>query len=118
MYLEAVPHTESRLMRASSVCLLFLLVVRPQFAPAQTSRAANDSNWIAYGRDQTGTRFSPLAQITRDNVRRLTIAWTYRTGEASESTRQPTKFEATPLMVDGTLYLSTPFGRVIALDPA
>src|SRR5581483_107048 len=33
-------------------------------------------------------------------------------------THQPAKFEATPLMVDGTLYLSTPFGRVIALDPA
>ena len=48
---------------------------------------------------------------------RLAVAWTYRTGEASESTKQPTKFEATPLMVDGTLYLSTPFGRVIALDP-
>lgn len=63
-------------------------------------------------------RYSPLAQIDRSNVAQLAPAWTYRTGESNESTRQPAKFEATPLMVDGVLYLSTPFGRVIALDPA
>src|SRR5437762_3047079 len=74
--------------------------------------------WIAYGHDALGSRFSPLTQIDRDNVSRLAVAWTYRTGEMSASTRRPTKFEATPLVVDGTLYLSTPFGRVIALDPA
>src|ERR1700751_4708221 len=73
--------------------------------------------WTAYGHDALGSRFSPLTQINRDNVSRLAVAWTYRTGEMSASTRQPAKFEATPLVVDGTLYLSTPFGRVIALDP-
>jgi quinoprotein glucose dehydrogenase len=57
-----------------------------------------------------------LTRITRDNVTRLEVAWTYRTGE-TEHTRQSKKFEATPLMVDGTLYLSTPWGRAIALDP-
>src|SRR5262249_9677355 len=71
-----------------------------------------------YGHDPLGTRFSPLDQIDRSNVIRLAVAWTYSTGEASESTRQPVKFEATPLVVDGTMYISTPFGRVIALDPA
>ena len=48
----------------------------------------------------------------------LTVAWTYRTGEIDLKTRKPVKFEATPLMVDGTLFLSTPFGKVIALDPS
>jgi quinoprotein glucose dehydrogenase len=84
-------------------------------ASAQPSPPSGE--WWAYGHDQLGSRFSPLAQITRDNVAKLVVAWTYRTGEADVATRQPTKFEATPLMVDGTLYLSTPFGRVIALDP-
>ena len=78
---------------------------------------APHGEWLAYGYDQLGGRYSPLAQITRDNVAKLAVAWTYRTGEADVATRQATKFEATPLMVDGTLYLSTPFGRVIALDP-
>jgi quinoprotein glucose dehydrogenase len=54
-------------------------------------------------------------------VARLEVAWTYRTGEADEArfgTAKPTSFEATPLVVDGTMYLGTPLGRVIALDPA
>jgi quinoprotein glucose dehydrogenase len=73
--------------------------------------------WTAYGHDALGSRWSPLTQITGANVQQLAVAWTYRTGEIAEHTRRPTKFEATPLMVDGTLYLSTPFGRAIALDP-
>jgi quinoprotein glucose dehydrogenase len=73
--------------------------------------------WTAYGHDALGSRFSPLTQITRENVAQLKPAWTYRTGDADVVTRKPVKFEATPLMVDGTLFLSTPFGRVIALDP-
>lgn len=77
-----------------------------------------NGEWTAYGRDQLGSRFSPLTQISRDNVSKLAVAWTYRTGESDVVTQQPVKFEATPLMVDGTLYLSTPFGRVMALDPA
>jgi quinoprotein glucose dehydrogenase len=84
--------------------------------PARAPRVPS-GEWIAYGHDALGSRFSPLAQVTRENVARLTIAWTYRTGEAAVETRKPAAFEATPLMVDGTLYLSTPFGRVIALDP-
>lgn len=81
------------------------------------SPPAHAGEWSAYGHDAFGSRFSPLTEINRDNVARLTIAWTYRTGEADAVTKQATKFEATPLMVDGVLYLSTPFGRAIALDP-
>src|SRR5947209_11987922 len=84
-------------------------------AGAQVS--AQGGEWAAYGHDQLGSRFSPLTKITRDNVAKLAVAWTYRTGEADVATRQTTKFEATPVMVDGMLYLSTPFGRVIELDP-
>lgn len=84
---------------------------------AQASQSPPSGDWIAYGHDALGSRFSPLAQVTRENVARLTVAWTYRTGETGAETRKPTAFEATPLMVDGTLYLSTPFGRVMALDP-
>ena len=65
-----------------------------------------------------GERFSPLDAINRANVASLQVAWTFRTGDAYQPPRgRPTAFEATPLYVDGTLYLSTPLGRVIALDP-
>src|SRR5437879_11205643 len=76
--------------------------------------------WSANGRDAHGTRYSPAAEITRTNVNRLAVAWTYRTGETDPrfKTEKPTAFEATPLVVDGMMYLGTPLGRVIALDPA
>ncbi len=80
--------------------------------------AAQDGDWPAYGRDAGGERFSPLDAIRRENVSLLQVAWTFRTGDAYQpKDERPTAFEATPLHVDGTLYLSTPVGRVIALDP-
>jgi quinoprotein glucose dehydrogenase len=84
-----------------------------------TTLHAQDVEWGVYGRDLEGTRYSPAARITAANVSRLEVAWTYRTREADPAfaTRKPTSFEMTPLMVDGTLYVGTPLGRVIALDP-
>lgn len=79
--------------------------------------AQSTGDWSAYGRDAFGSRFSPLTEINRGNVDQLTMAWTYRTGDTTH-THKPTKFEATPLVVDGVMYLSTPFARAIALDPA
>lgn len=76
------------------------------------------SDWPVYGHDPGGQRYSPLATINRRNVGSLRIAWTFRTGDAyTPPHSKPTAFEATPLYIDGTLYLSTPLGRVIALDP-
>ena len=77
------------------------------------------AEWAVYGGDAGGSRYSPLSQIHRDNVRHLTVAWSYRTGDVSDGKRslRKTSFQATPIVVDSALYLSTPFGRVIALDP-
>ncbi|HEY6988017.1 MAG TPA: pyrroloquinoline quinone-dependent dehydrogenase [Bryobacteraceae bacterium] len=80
--------------------------------------AAGPGDWPVYGHDPGGQRFSPLAEINRDNVARLKIAWTFRTGDAYQPAHsKPTAFEATPLYIDGTLYVGTPLGRVHALDP-
>jgi quinoprotein glucose dehydrogenase len=75
--------------------------------------------WTAYGGDAGGTRYSPLRQITRTNVTRLRVAWSYRTGALEPKTALNDKaaFEATPILIDGTLYLTTPFNQVIGLDP-
>ena len=81
---------------------------------------AQEIGWEANGRDVQGTRYLPAREITRENVGRLELAWTYRTGEAdlATATDEPPSFEATPLVVEGTMYIGTPLGRVIALDPA
>ncbi|HLA74250.1 MAG TPA: pyrroloquinoline quinone-dependent dehydrogenase [Steroidobacteraceae bacterium] len=79
--------------------------------------APHAGDWPNYGRTPGGDRHSPLTQIDRKNVGRLVLAWEYKTGEAQIATGNPTALEATPLVVDGVLYLSTPLGKVIALDP-
>jgi quinoprotein glucose dehydrogenase len=80
---------------------------------------AGDSGWASYGGDAGGTRYSRLTQVTRENVGKLKSVWTYHTGALKPETELNEKaaFEATPILVEGTLYLSTPFNRVIALDP-
>jgi quinoprotein glucose dehydrogenase len=77
-------------------------------------------DWPSYGGDPGGTRYSGLGQINRGNVSRLKIAWVYHTGDVSEGTKYPRKsaFESTPIFVDGTLFVTTAFNRVVALDPA
>lgn len=114
-----------RFMRSPrfNILILFVLIIgsgctlieRPQARKAQ-------EEWPSYGRDPGGMRHSPLPQITRRNVSQLQIAWTYRIGEFHTSLGQQLKskaaFEATPIMIDGTLYFSTPTDRVIALDAA
>jgi quinoprotein glucose dehydrogenase len=76
-------------------------------------------DWPFYGHDAGGMRYSPLAQITPANVSRLRVAWIFHTGDVSNGSdgRRRSGFETTPLVVDGGLYLTTPFNRVIALDP-
>src|SRR4030095_15393750 len=66
-----------------------------------------------------GTRYSEAAQIDRTNVAQLRVAWSYRTGALGRSAPLDRKaaFEATPILVDGKLFLSTPYNHVIALDP-
>ncbi|MEQ1474500.1 MAG: pyrroloquinoline quinone-dependent dehydrogenase, partial [Candidatus Acidiferrum sp.] len=80
---------------------------------------APDTNWPNYGNDAGGQRFSPLAQVNRDNVTQLKVAWTYRTGvlEQLGDLKKGATFEATPILVDGRLYLSTALDHVIALEP-
>jgi quinoprotein glucose dehydrogenase len=79
-------------------------------------RPRSDIEWTAYGHDAEGTRFSPAAEITRENVGRLTQAWSIRTGDLMSGSNAG-RFEAVPLFVDGKLFVSTPLGNVIALDP-
>ena len=89
-------------------------------ASSARGQAKEDAGWPAYGNDAGGTRYSAAAQIDRTNVDKLQLAWTYRTGALEQSKRLIKKaaFEATPILVDGKLFLSTPYSHVLALDAA
>ena len=86
--------------------------------PARAAAGTADE-WPCYGRDAGGMRYSPLTEINRANVNRLEVAWVYHTGDISDGQgrRKRSGFETTPILVDGTLYLTTPFNRIVALDP-
>ena len=72
---------------------------------------ANDDsgNWLMYGRDYGNGRYSPLSQINRDNVRNLVPVWSFQTGVADG-------LHASPLVVDGVIFLSTAWNHVFAID--
>lgn len=74
--------------------------------------------WHAYGRTEFGRRYSPLADVTPQNVSSLEVAWTYRTGDLRGLPGDPeeTTFEVTPLKIGSRLFLCTPHQLVIALD--
>jgi quinoprotein glucose dehydrogenase len=69
-----------------------------------------------------GGRYSPLADITPANAKRLRVAWRYRHGDFFEGAfplrvNRGSAFESTPIVVDGRMFFTTPRNRVIALDP-
>ena len=66
-------------------------------------------NWMTYSRDYSGQRYSPLDQVNAGNVSRLHIAWMAQAGEADT-------FETSPIVVDGTLFVTKPPNVVEALD--
>ncbi len=74
-------------------------------------------DWPAYGHDSGGGRFSPLGQITPENVDKLQVAWTYHMNPTPDAKLARIPFSTTtPLVANGLLYLGTPYGRVVALD--
>ena len=93
--------------------LLFVSLLVVSLAPVAWAE-----DWPRVGNDPGGMRYSPLKQIHKNNVTQLRVAWTYRLGEISASHQYPTftAFEATPLVVDGVLYVPTPYARLVALD--
>ncbi len=83
------------------------------------AQSAPDAGWPNYGNDAGGTRYSAARQIDRSNVAQLQVAWTYRTGAMQQQTEiiRKAAFEATPILVENKLFLSTPYNHVIALNP-
>ncbi|HEY9227330.1 MAG TPA: PQQ-binding-like beta-propeller repeat protein, partial [Gemmatimonadaceae bacterium] len=69
-----------------------------------------------WGGDPGATKFSTLTDINRSNVSQLTRAWEWATGETPNGGTRPGNFQATPLMIGDTLFLSTSYNRVVALD--
>src|SRR5580658_7888194 len=92
--------------------LLALFAVAAAFAQAQTPDGATHADWPHYGGTQLSWRYSALDQVNTGNVKNLVPVWQFQTGDYAEN------LQATPIVVDGVMYLITPRLQVFALDAA
>jgi quinoprotein glucose dehydrogenase len=109
----------NRHIRLGALVALGILLAATLAGRAQTGRG----EWSAYGADKASTKYSPLDQVNKDNVRNLRIVWRQPAIPVEMRTQgarfpPPVNYVNTPLMVGGLLYMSTGFGTVAALHPA
>ena len=99
-----------------------LLVAGALVAAQQTgtpsASSAEPVEWLHYGGDPGGMKYSPLADVDTANVGRLQEAWRWKHWETplEQYGTTPGFFESTPLMIDGVLYVTTPYNSVAAVD--
>ena len=102
-------------MRALLMIVLASVTLAAQTAgPQVTSQDLLDglkdpTRWLTYGGDYSGTRHSPLTQITPENVNQLTAQWTFQTGTLGS-------FQTTPVVIDGVLYVTGFNNNAWAID--
>ena len=101
--------------------ILWVIILLAAAVTTSDSTRTGAGDWPMYGADSGGSKYSPLKTIDRTNVAALTMAWTFSTGEPLEHlphSGKPPSFEATPIVIDGVMYIGTPYGHVFALDAA
>ena len=83
-----------------------------------TPMAAQRIDWSVYGADAGATKYSRASDINRSNVAQLTQTWEWTTDETpiADKKVRPGNFQVTPLVINDTMYLSTSYNRVVALD--
>jgi quinoprotein glucose dehydrogenase len=88
------------------------------FSTLTCAQSGLDTGWPNYGNDPGGMRYSAAKQIDLSNVTQLKVAWTYRTRALpyDEELDKKAAFEATPILIEGKLFFSTPYDHVIALN--
>jgi quinoprotein glucose dehydrogenase len=113
-----------------AACTVGLIASTRHAVDAQSKNTAASSEWPTYGQDPGGQRFSPLTQLTPGNVGQLDVAWVYHMRPAPATPPPPTPppgrgrgrgsgfavSETTPIVIDGVMYISSPYGKVVALD--
>jgi len=112
---EAYPGAPPR-RRGPKVSIALLLATATGLAGTAPGPPRARREWRVSSGDAGGTRYSPLDQIDRTNVSRLVPAWVFRTGDMQ--TAPASTIQCTPIVVDGTMYLTTPGLKVVALDAA
>jgi len=100
-----------------------LSIVAASIFCSQAQQGASNGQWASYGGDLGSTKYSNLSQVRADNLNDLKVAWEWSSPENERVKANRTnpllrtiRYEATPLMVDGTLYTSSSHSDVIAIN--
>ena len=115
----AVPAAIAAVIVFAGVSAVFAtgLIAQEGTAPEPAPPASfSEHDWPYYARTRSATRFSPLSQITPENVNALEIAWIYQTGDGPRPTDPRYTFEVTPLKIGDTLFLCSSHNILIAVD--
>jgi quinoprotein glucose dehydrogenase len=112
----------SRCTSSSAVSQLWFLSLAILFGTSTlcAQQAPAGEGWPTYGGDAGGTRYSSSTQITRDNLAHLHPVWTFHTHalDAQRTGLNDASFETTPVLHGHTLYFTSPFDVIFALDAA
>ena len=110
-------------MRDCILAAVALLLLGPTVSLAQTG--ALPGRWLTYGGDAGSTRYSPLDQIDENSLARLKVAWRWDSPDnavvvnnRAALSRVPSAFKATPVLIDGILYIKTSMSQAAAIDAA
>ena len=100
------------------LCILAVLLAASAPLAPQPAASSRQVEWLYYGGDPGGSRYSPLTDINAGNLARLQVAWQWKHWETrlDQYGTSPGFFENTPLMIDGVLYVTTPYNSIAALD--
>ncbi len=114
----------SRIARFAIASIVVVSLTNCRDSPAVDFAGGEVATWTAYGGAPGGAHYSTATQITPDNVRFLELAWEHHSGDIRQP-RGPSEqgpplgangFQATPIVIDDTLYYCSPFDKVFAID--
>lgn len=128
-FLSAQPKRKAPAFSLAAVIAVVLLVSAGGMFHTQTLVSADEpvpvkpvapgeaqKNWEHWGNTTHGDRFAALDQINKQNVSQLQVAWTAHTGDIPQSNGSGAEDQNTPLQVGDTLFVCTPYSKVLALD--
>src|SRR5216117_2560109 len=99
-----------------STIVVVMGLLTASFGFLAQSRKNRTHDWPMYGGDAAGSHYSELRQIDKENVHRLQVAWTYRSGDKRDDNRS--QIQCNPIIIDGVLYGTSPQLKVFALNGA
>ena len=93
----------------ASAALMVSCLLAPAVSSAAPATKVKSGEWLTHGRDDSEQRYSPLKQVNADTVSKLGLAWYADLTERGQ-------YQSTPVVVDGRLYVTTPWSKIYAFD--